>query len=799
MSDLAKSIESPRSRFCFATWFFAILVFGFMGNGGLAMGEEPGQNQTGDVPSYAKVSQWFPLPGSKRIYLHQPCDREIVEARPDMKILMKRATGDGPVTGGGFVLLGDKASQDANQSVASLDFTKTRSQFEDHALPLLKQTVSQSGFVFEQTSFTTTDAAGRPILMGRMRVVPENAESPRTLSLGWLTVRQPHHAYYSHGNEDYIVFEPWGPAWENGLDLQYENGVLHDGKSVFAILHGGDNVSIAQNDSPRLKKHLVAQLDFQKAKEAVLEFVIPYEASPQTIEEAAAQMAAISFDGEYRRQAEQWKRHSDRAAKIFVPEPIVEQVYRTLTLNDLQFLGSTPGVSYCKPGQGGFNNFSVVYGWESSQYLTVMDRQGFHDEIRRVLDYFLTTQQGTNGPEGDISTAEGCFRPHIHWMCETGAVLRIFAEHALCAGDVAELRRDAPSLLKAAHWIEHERARTKQIDADGKKVLHYGLMPKGRSTDWPDSCYALFTDAFTWQGLDRLASAFEAAKLPEGKWLRDEAEDYRQCILNALACAIKPHPLDPTLSWVPDDLYEDPAKALPTSIFAAPQALLSSGVLPPESSLIPSIESSLRKAGCLSDLFGFHMKTMEDADLKKRQEQSAGGKVDLYYVTNCERMWHRIWLERGERIKALRFFYMTLAYATSRDVHMVHERYSPQLPWLLPWQPNGSGNGRVLEMILNTLAFEKGDSVCLLYGAPDAWFESGKPMGLSGLHMAFGEFSFQLKPRTEPGSYEFSYECRGEVPKKFLLALPSGHGTEDRRIIEIPSEGQKHATHVVQP
>lgn len=39
-------------------------------------------------------------------------------------------------------------------------------------------------------------------------------------------------------------------------------------------------------------------------------------------------------------------------------------IYRTLSLNNLQFLGSSPGCAWYKPGQGGFNGFSVVYGWE---------------------------------------------------------------------------------------------------------------------------------------------------------------------------------------------------------------------------------------------------------------------------------------------------------------------------------------------------------------------------------------------------------------------------------------------------
>ncbi len=64
---------------------------------------EPGTDA--GVPSFSWAAKLFPLPGTKRIYLHQPCDYRIVQARPDLKFQMKPATGGGPITGLGFVIL----------------------------------------------------------------------------------------------------------------------------------------------------------------------------------------------------------------------------------------------------------------------------------------------------------------------------------------------------------------------------------------------------------------------------------------------------------------------------------------------------------------------------------------------------------------------------------------------------------------------------------------------------------------------------------------------------------------------
>ncbi len=75
------------------------------------------------VPSYELLSKYYSLPGTKRIFLHQPCDYKIVEARPDLKFLMKDATAtDLSPTGFGFILIVDGKPE-------SFDFKRTEQHF----------------------------------------------------------------------------------------------------------------------------------------------------------------------------------------------------------------------------------------------------------------------------------------------------------------------------------------------------------------------------------------------------------------------------------------------------------------------------------------------------------------------------------------------------------------------------------------------------------------------------------------------------------------------------------------------
>jgi hypothetical protein len=747
------------------------------------------------TPSYNAMASLTPLPGTKRIYLQQPCDYKIVTARPDLKFLLYAATSSADpmyLTGYGFVIARDSKA-------VSFNYNHTKQIFENERLPLLTQRISQEGFAFEQKSFTTTDGGGRPLLMVRLKVTRLAGQSPRFLDLAWLTVRDAQPRFSSVSNEDYIVFEPWGLAWESALKLTAAANSQRDGDTLFDVFKHSKNVT---PDGARslAGSNLIFGLSFVKEQGAVIEMAIPYEGLHHPVaaddkdlgyQERKAllvgeedRLLSLSFDDEYRRQSALWNHRFDDAAAIEIPEKAVQDIYHVLTCNNLQFLGSGSDVPFLKPGQGGYNSFSTVYGWESSNYLPMMDRQGFHDEVGRVLDYFLTTQQGHHGPEGDISTADGSFRPHIHWMCETGSILGIFAEHAFLSGDFGRLRKDSGALLKAARWIQGQRARTRDLLPDGNKSIHYGLMPPGRASDWPDFEYSLFTDTFTWRGLDKLAQAFETANFPEAEWLRREADDYRQCIQESMKKVLKDHRQKDA-----GDKYQVEA-----NVFAQ-NGLLDAGLIGAWDDLAKDMEAELRRSGAMDDLFANRMRQMEDAELLKLQEKSAGGEIDLYYVNVSEKIWHRVWLERGERVKAMRYFYMTLAYSTTRDVHLVSVRSCPQLIWLLPWQPNASGNGRVLQIIIDSLCLEGHDSLKLLYGAPDAWFATRQTLGVKKLRTAFGVLSFGVKPMEgKPGQYEFSYECSRDVPSRFLVALPDGGGQQSRRLIDVDTQKRKTGT-----
>ena len=119
-----------------------------------------------------------------------------------------------------------------------------------------------------------------------------------------------------------------------------------------------------------------------------------------------------------------------------------------------------------------------------------------------------------------------------------GTVLWGLARHYLYSGDREWLLKAAPHMIRAANWIIEQRAQTKLLDENGKKVTHYGLVAcrsvlKMRMTGqfW----YA--TNAYACMGMESMAKAFEKAGLPEADFIKREAEAYHKDIRQSIESA----------------------------------------------------------------------------------------------------------------------------------------------------------------------------------------------------------------------------------------------------------------------
>ncbi|MBM7563275.1 hypothetical protein [Paenibacillus sacheonensis] len=699
----------------------------------------------------AIIGLW-PRTRSKRVFLHRPLDAMLVEARPDMTVLLKDAWGRKGDWRAGFGF----AFAAEGERPAMLPHEQAEQRLPIPKVPVYECRIHQGGAEHRLTALVTEDQEGNGRLHLYLRV--RNRHPKRILKGDWYFIRAegPFSRFYVHPNEDYVPYMSSERLWPTAEALALDTA---DGCSG-ALRNAEGRASARYRVSREAGIEVIADgkpfqgavrmgLRLEPGESAVMEWEIPYPILDSG--KSAASKAAnavqpgdgpmLDMEEAMARCRRIWDEAMSGGMTIAVPDPLVQQVFDTTTMNHFQLLAQKDGASPVLPGQGGFNDYSVVYSWEAVHYIRALDRLGYGATVERVLDYFLSTQDGSAGPEGDISSAEGSFRPHIHWMCETGVVLGMLAGHYWMTRDASWLARVAECAVRACEWVTRERAAAKAAAGDSRPK-HYGLLPPGRVHDWPDKGYFFFSDAQTWRGLHDMARALNHIGRPEGQRYLEEAEDYRACILRAVDNAT--HVLADGMSWVANEVYAKPGDQVGVYALDGPISLVDTGLWSVDDPRLEELEQLLRDRGSLNDLFGSKLPEMEDAQLGLLQQGFANGPVDLYYVNTVERVWHRIWRKRGRREDALRYFWSMMGYSTTLDTGHTHERYCPQLPWLSPWQPNGSANGRLFDMIADSLFEASDEGLHLLPCVPASWLERGKTIEVERASTPFGPVAFRV-------------------------------------------------------
>ena len=209
------------------------------------------------------------------------------------------------------------------------------------------------------------------------------------------------------------------------------------------------------------------------------------------------------------------------------------------------------------------------------------------------------------------------------------------------------------------------------------------------------------------------------------------------------------HPYDKDNIFIVNEVYGTPEKIMTSYGLDGPVSLLDADLINPTDERVPLVELGLRQLGIMSDLYACKLYKMEDESLEQLLLRKSNGKYDLYYVNGAERIWHKVWLERGELEKALKYFYSTMAFSTTVDTGHCSERFCPQMPWLVPWQPNASGNGRIIDMIHRTLFYERDGWLNILAGAPASWLKPGNKIEVKKGITTLGHINFSIESKRE--------------------------------------------------
>lgn len=466
-----------------------------------------------------------------------------------------------------------------------------------------------------------------------------------------------------------------------------------------------------------------------------------------------ARMATADFDKALKKAESHWDETLAPGMKLNVPEPRLNNIYKHLVLACLQNVPQEPDAPWLlphhTPALAGW-----VWPWEFAYVAIPLDSLGFHRDTEACLHWFTERQSGVGkhgnadlGPDGDVVSTHGCYvgAGSPRWMNETGSVLWMMAAHYRYTRDAEWLKTNRPGMIAACDWIEKQRETTRITGSDGKRVDHYGLLPKGRPHDWEGRYYYLgFTDGYTCKGLADTAAAFRLAGLPEADRLTREADDYRRSILDTLEKIARTDP-GTGLLFVPNVVYFGRGEPENAGGWVAdgPRVLFDVGILDPVADAKywqPLYDMIHCKAGFLG---GLMCRFSPDGNSLRWDQKSDS---PFWYVFQTELNWHRDFLARGELEKALLVFYSNLVYGMSPDLYETVERVNLADSNYAPLSPNASSNGRALGMIRRTVIDEQDETqgvLWLLRGCPHRWFAPGKSIEVRDAPTVFGKIAFK--------------------------------------------------------
>jgi hypothetical protein len=467
----------------------------------------------------------------------------------------------------------------------------------------------------------------------------------------------------------------------------------------------------------------------------------------------------------------------DKGTKIRVPETAVNNIYKAQLLYNQAHIVQAADRDYYMP----VDSFVGVWPWSHMKQMSAMSEYGYHDDVRKTLGYFLKIQ-GKRAPNGmKVTSYAGVFpssatfdesgwdqdpestiygriaqymAPKIaefpNWSNATGCILYAFGEHYFYTGDREWLEGVAPAILKACDWIVTQRQQTKQTNAQGQKVLEYGLLPAGQAYDatagQAESNYFSFTDGFSYKGLRRAAEALADSNHPDGPRLVKEADAYRDDIHEVMR---RTRRTDESLALYPEQLHGPDGWATWST---GPISLIDAGLMDPHDPDFLRIEDYMKK----------HYNQGMLGLTGRCRSENPGIHGNSYYVVQSDYIYHYAWVLRGDVEKSLLTLYSALGLGVDKQTRCAVERILAYDRRYAPFSVNTPHGAELCTMVRRTLVVEHDGTLSLLPGAPRRWLEAGKKIEVLNAATYFGKMSLTVDSRVDQQQIEVELLLQNE-------------------------------------
>lgn len=455
------------------------------------------------------------------------------------------------------------------------------------------------------------------------------------------------------------------------------------------------------------------------------DLVIPYVAVEDALVERAL---GLGFEGARTKMKQYWDARLARGAQVVAPDPVVVNQLKTLYARTLITADLDVDGNYA------LKTSPIVYDtvWlHATAYgIEGLARRGYFDEARQYLEMGFR-YQGSRPGDADktYSTWDGFFNvpPRYAvplWLNYQGWFQWAAARYFLYSDDKAWLEAKLPALIKSLEWTRSQRRLTMTKNPDGSLPISYGWLPGGRVTDGSRGT-GTFTDCVNWMGFDEVVKVLERIGHARTAEFRQEADDYRRCILRGMKSAIANR--DPVrlndgtfVPYVPAYLDSKGhernwwyAAIVDGHIAAVP----GTRVIPPGNPI-------------------------EDWLLQHFEDNLAVMAPNL--VDEGHYLGQGIgYLRRDQPQHAIYTFYSCLATQMARQTMTTYEHRSwgaGRVYELAPWPLYYFG-----EMLSGMLCYDQGEELVYGRATPKAWLDAGREIRVEGLQTRFGPTSFLLK------------------------------------------------------
>lgn len=452
----------------------------------------------------------------------------------------------------------------------------------------------------------------------------------------------------------------------------------------------------------------------------------------------------LSFDDKFEEVKNYWNSFYNMAAKIQLPENILEDFFKAVPWHILVTADRDPvSLNYVIPA--GTYAYGAC-GNEACMQIRLLDMLGYHHNAEKYLNTFINSQ-GARIPDGNFKTGDGAFvavdfdagemkMGGFSYNLDHGFIMSCFADHYALSGDKEWLKRVSQNLVDACDFILRERKATMLTDEQGNRLPQYGLMPAGHLEDNPEWRHWFAVNAQACGGMLRIVQVLKDIEHPEAPRLIKETEEFRNDIRTAVQRAMEESPVIriadgtyiphiPTRTgirgrewgWIREAAY-------------GPLHLVDGLVLDPDDERVTWILKDLEDNLFVNRQYG------RPVDIEKYWFSRGGVTIQANLLNNG-----LAYLKRDQVSHALRALYNNIGQHLYPDVLAFTEHPVIELGHGVGPFFKTPDEAQFLVWLRNYLIREDSNSLWICQGAPRHWYEAGKVVKLNNVPSAFGPVS----------------------------------------------------------